>query len=94
MNKIVKSMLITMTFLPWVFGLGSEIFPEIGLIFIFLDNVVALPISWIENPLFERASDIGGYIPTIWGRIALSGFYGFVLAIFMSWPRSGSGRAR
>lgn len=91
MNKIVQSTLIALTLLPFVFWVSAEIFPKIGLIFLFLDNVIALPISWIGSPLFERKSDFGGYVPTIWGRVALSGLYGFALAMFMLYPRSGGG---
>ena len=75
MMKPLKFVLLTLATLPLILGLGSVFLPDIGLIFLFIENIIYLPLSWIGSPFFDYITDIGGYLPTILGRILSICFY-------------------
>jgi hypothetical protein len=73
--KILKTIFLILAVLPLLLATVAEIMPNIGLIFLFIENILYIPVSWLGDSLFVFSTNIGGYIPTSLGRILASSFY-------------------
>ena len=86
---------MVMKTIQWIFGIlaiaplileaGYRIGPDIGMIYLLVENIIYLPLLWIGEPFFEYTADIGGYLPSISGRVLMTLVYGsiFVASILM-----------
>jgi len=67
--------------LQMVLWLMPYIVPSMGLIWIFIESIYHLPLSWIGEPLF-RATEVGP-LPTVLGRLVTPSMY-IAIAIAIS----------
>jgi hypothetical protein len=74
--KIIKWSFGILALLPIVLEIGYRLGPDIGMVYLLIENVLYLPFFWIGEPFFEYTKDIGGYLANTLGRIVVSLTFG------------------
>ncbi len=76
--KIIRWVFGILAILPLILESAHRIGPDIGMIYLLVENIVYFPLLWLGEPFFKYTTDIGGYLPNTIGRVLVSTVYGSI----------------